>query len=304
MNPMRRVALVVNPRSGDNTGLAAADAAAAAFRACGLDAMTLPTERRGHASELARQAADAGCDTVFAVGGDGTVNEVVRGLTELPETVVGVIPIGTANVLARETGMPRGDPAAAARAAVHGEVREIDWGLADGRLFVVNCGVGFDARVVRRLSVLRRRRAGRLSKLSYALPGLAELWRWRPPSLRITVDGVTLSEAAGGVIVCNARNYGGVLVVTPDASIDDGRLDICIRSGGGRFSLIADFCRAILRLPARAHGSVVQGRRIEIVSAMREPLQIDGDPAGFTPVAITLAPRKLKFRVPVGENRP
>ena len=164
---MNRTALIVNPFASGVTeeGLAAVERE---LRSTVELTVTL-TERPAHATELARGL--DGVDSVFAFGGDGLLNEVLNGLGE--DAVVGVLPGGRTNVVARALGVPL-DPAAAARALVSARPRRISLGRANGRRFAFAAGVGFDAELIRRVDRHGRRSDGRR-------PGDL-VFAWRRPS--------------------------------------------------------------------------------------------------------------------------
>lgn len=154
---MRRALVIVNPQA--YTVNEATRRSVIERLGTRLDLEEVETKGPGHATEIGRIAADDGEDLVVVLGGDGTLNETVNGLAGSPVTL-GILPGGGANVLARSLGLPR-DPLAAVDALLAGldrTPRRIPLGRADGRYFVANCGVGFDAAVVRRVDEMRHRR--------------------------------------------------------------------------------------------------------------------------------------------------
>ena len=298
-----RIALVVNPKSGANRGAAVAARLEKSLRAAGRDVGVFFTERSGHATNLAAHALDLGYEILCAVGGDGTLAETLAGTIDRPRATLGICPIGTANVVAREFGVPVGNPEAAATILLCGRTKSIDFGYANGRAFLANCGVGFDSRVVRRIHLARRRSKKALSMAGYALPGLAEMCGHRAPELRVAIDGKDLPGFFSSVVVSNLRNYGGVMSVTPEARPDDGCFDIYARIGEGPLRLVRGFVRAILKRRERAGLAVYgTGRSIRIVSARRYPVQVDGDAFGATPLAVEIAPRQVELIVPGSEG--
>lgn len=301
---MQRAAVIVNPRSGRNRGRAVAEAARAALVAAGLEAAIFETRGPGDATRLAHESAPEH-DLLVPVGGDGTVREVLEGLTPDTERPLLIVPCGTANVLAREFGLPLKDPGAAVAAALAGCRRAIDVGLVNGVPFLANVGVGFDADVVHELD--RRRRAlpaGRsISMASYLPIGLGLLARHRPPPLRVWIDGVELDESFAEIIVCNTANYGGVMSLTPDADCGDGLLDLCLRRRRGRLAVLPHLVSALTRWKDSRGVLRRRARRIEIRAEAAAAVQADGDPRGWTPITIELRERRATFLVPEGAKR-
>ncbi|MCA9322837.1 MAG: diacylglycerol kinase family lipid kinase [Planctomycetes bacterium] len=294
-----RVALIANPRAGAFRGKRAAEAAAEVFADAGHAVEVQLTERAGHAGELANEAATR-FDLILAVGGDGTLAEVLIGLaSHAAAPVTGIIPVGTANVVAREIGLPLKSPKRAAEALATGKVVLIDQGLANGRPFVANVGAGFDARVVHALTAARARKRGRTGMLGYLPIGLGELKRFEAPRLFVvTEDGERLG-AFSAVTVCNTANYGGIMSLTPKATMTDGRLDLYARRGTGRRSTFRQLACGLLRCEDSQKVTYRSGTRFRIeCEGAAEPLQIDGDPAGLLPAEISLIPKGLRFLVP------
>ncbi|HCO03326.1 MAG TPA: hypothetical protein DIT48_08205 [Actinobacteria bacterium] len=183
---MRRALLIANPAAHTVDG-PTRDAIARDLSA-EFEIELVETQRRGHAEELAGEAAGEGIDLVVVLGGDGTINEVANRLAGTG-TSVGLLPGGGANVLARSMGIPN-DPRAAARFLmdrVHLPARSLPLGRIDGRFFASNCGVGFDAAIVRKVEAHPRikRRLGDLAFVLFGLQQMAGGFDRRRPHLRI-----------------------------------------------------------------------------------------------------------------------
>jgi len=187
-----------------------------------LDAEVIPTERPGHATQLAREALAAGCDWVVAVGGDGTMNEVAQALIGAP-AALGLVPCGSGNGLALHLGIPT-NPRAALRllADPRARVVAIDTGTANGHPFCNAMGVGFDAEISRRFNRLARR-----GFLAYARTGLAAWFRFLPQTVTIS-NGYGSAERLEALIVAvaNSDQYGNYARIAPRARVDDGALDL------------------------------------------------------------------------------
>jgi YegS/Rv2252/BmrU family lipid kinase len=231
------------------------------------------------------------------VGGDGSVNEVANGLRD-PDARLAILPLGTANVVARELGIPR-DPAHVAQLIADGATRSVDAGRYGARRFLLGVGAGLDAAVVEEV---HRTRGKSLSYASYVRPVLRVLWRYNFPKMRVTVDGVRLSDDAEYAIVGNCRYSAGVLALTPRAKLDDGLLDVCL------FSALTVPRLARLALAAYRPGFAerrdliyAQGREVEILPQGNErvPFQVDGDPGGEAPLTLTVEASAIRVVAPV-----
>jgi YegS/Rv2252/BmrU family lipid kinase len=249
----------------------------------------------GHAAELARDAACRGYRLVVAAGGDGTIADVANGLIDSP-CRLGIIPLGTANVLARELGLPFA-PRAVAAALAFGRTQPVWPGVAqsaDGkRLFVQMLGAGFDAQVVHRLNLPLKRAIGRAA---YAVQSLRELARYRFEPIRLRIDGVLVET--GSVIVSKGHLYGGGYMLAPGATPTARGFTVAMFSGRGPLSAMAYGAALPLNLVPRMAGvRMIRAEEVEI-ETHRVPAQADGDPAGEAPLTVTNA--KAPINVVVG----
>jgi len=246
------------------------------------------TERAGHATEIAR--ASSGFDAVVAAGGDGTINEVANGMDDRP---LGLIPMGTANVLAAELGYPA-SPAEIAQVLAAGSTMDVLPGRIDGQRFVQMASAGFDARVVAALNLGLKRRLG---KLAYGVAGLIQLASGKRAPLKAVIDGVAFEAAQ--IIIVNGRYYGGVFNVAPDARLDRPGLHVCLFSRGDTMAVIAGVLAIALgRLEHYSGVRRLPAKQILIEGAPGEPFQLDGEAAGTLPVRITLDSNPLRLIIP------
>jgi YegS/Rv2252/BmrU family lipid kinase len=250
------------------------------------------TQAPGDAERFAAAADRDAFDVVVAAGGDGTVNETINGLARsgLP---LGLIPLGTANVLAAEIGL-RTDPTSLARCVALGRPRPITLGVANGRRFILMAGAGFDAHVVAGVSVPMKRRLG---KGAYILSSCRQLLMFTFPTYEVLIDNA--ARHAASVIVANARYYGGPFVCAPGASLESETLRVCLFERGGRRAAIG-YALALFagRLPRLSTYRVIEARRIEIRGRPGEPLQGDADVIGELDVAIEVLPHALDLIYP------
>ena len=252
--------------------------------ASGVTFQVVKTLRPGHAAELARQAAVAGAGTVVAAGGDGTIAAVATGLVG-GRTKLGIIPLGTANVLARELGL-NFTPKGIAACLAFGRGRELWPGVAEGpqgsRLVVQMLGAGFDAQVVHRICLPLKRLIGRGA---YVAQTLCELASYRFPRLDLRVDGEKLEGAS--VIISKGRLYGGPYLLAPGAHSNRPGFEVAIFHHRGQLpSLLYGAALPLNLLPQTPGLELRSADRIEISSPSPTPVQADGDRAGFLPLTI------------------
>lgn len=295
--PLARVLLISNPASRRGASLTAR--ALRALRAAGLEVTLAPTERPGHAAELAA-AARGRVDAVFVLGGDGTVMEVAGALAH-SGVPIGVLAGGTGNLLARAVGIPL-RVERAVPALVVGDRLRIDLGrLASGRHFAIAAGVGIDAQMVARTPGWMKRRLG---VLAYALvatrAGLAAVAGGHRFAARVSVDGEVIEREAVAVMIAN---FGAVLAdritLGPRIAADDGVLDACIFSP----RTIGDAARVVGRMLRRDFGSDAcmlyrSGRHILVETLPPGPAQADGELLGDGPLEATVVPRAAELLVP------
>ncbi len=292
--PQRTVRLIVNPHSGHRPGDAELTAAAAWLEGRGWVVDRVKTERPGHACELAREAAAQAYDAVLVCGGDGSINEVVNGIAGT-DTALGLIPTGTVNIWARETGIPI-NVLAAARTLDEGVRRRVDLGLANGRYFLMLLSVGVDSTAVAAVTPVMKRRWGRFA---YFVAGLSDLFRHGGRRMIITADNERFSGTTLVAIAGNSRLYGGVLLPTYRARIDDGLLDLCLYGGQRWHDVARHGAVTLLRRHDRAADVVYrQVKRIRIETESPVAVQTDGEAAGMTPVQIEVVPAALTVIVP------
>lgn len=250
------------------------------------------THRAGHAEALAREAVRAGATMVVAAGGDGTIAEVANGLMGSGARL-GVIPLGTANVLAHELALPFA-PRAVAAALAFGRTRTLWPGMARGaqgsRLFVQMLGVGFDAQVVRQLSQPLKRVLG---KGAYVLQSLRETGRYKFPPVHLRID--ELETEAASVVISKGRLYGGRFLLAPEARPSDPGFSVVLFGCSGPAAALMYGAALPIGLLGRAYGvRHVRARHVEVVGNAPIPAQADGDFAGFTPLSVTDAPGPIE----------
>ena len=233
-------------------------------------------------------------DRVIVGGGDGTLHLALQGLVQarLP---LGIIPLGTANNLARTLGIPT-DPLEACEVVAHGHRRSIDLGWVNGRHFFTTASIGLSVKITEELSAESKRRWG---PLAYALTALGVARRSHPFRARIRWSGGTRDTRTVQIVVGNGRYYGAALPVAEDATIDDARLDL--------YSIeIRHWWQLVALAPALKRGNHAEKRTVEALRATafeietRAPMDIDvdGELGGTTPARLRVVPRALDVFVP------
>ncbi len=258
------------------------------LRAQDVSVTVCETAAAGDAERIARGA--TGYRTVVAAGGDGTINEVLNGLrARKDDCVLGIIPLGTANVLARELGIDARSAEKIAAPIVAEARRAITVGTANGRSFAMMAGVGFDAHVVSNVDLRVKRRVG---KFAYVLASLLELVAYRPRTYEVEIDGHC--DTASSVVIANGHFYGGPYVVSRDASLDDPQLHVCLFRGTGRWNAVRYLWGLVSgRLDRFPDFDVIPATRLKVRPGDRcdrvEPVQGDGDIVATLPVEVSIA---------------
>ncbi|MCH7989901.1 MAG: diacylglycerol kinase family lipid kinase [Planctomycetes bacterium] len=229
---------------------------------------------------------------MVAAGGDGTIGDVINRYPGIP---LAIFPLGTENVFAKYLGIPRSGQTVADMIAA-GRIRQIDLGLANGRRFSLMVSCGFDADVIHRLHHARK---GYIRKYSYLQPILQSLRKYEYPEIRVKFDGVEKPWTGRLALLANLPMYAMNLQIARSAVIDDGLLDLRLFQRGSAFQMI----RYVYKVACRKHERLqdvetAQVRRVQIDSDVPVPVQIDGDPAGFTPLEIEVLPQGLDVLVP------
>jgi diacylglycerol kinase (ATP) len=301
-----RVRVIYNPSAGMRTGRGELARALDELRACKWDVELAETTRPHEAFTFARAAAADNLDALIAVGGDGTMNEAANGLVG-SQTALGVLPMGTGNVWAKEMGLVPGDLAASARQLGEAEIRTIDVGevwsenLAP-RVFVLWCSAGLDAAITRTVEPQRELKR-RFGALFFWLVGIQEGWNFRGRQVRLHLPDQRVTQRIILALASNARLYGGVTYLAPEAKIDDGLLDLVVLKGTGAWATVWHLVRVLLRLHLHdPQTSFYKVDKVRIV-ANKLPVQADGEPIGWTPVEIRVRPRALKILVPKTANQ-
>lgn len=289
--------VVANPSAGRGRARALALDVSAALAASGATVHTHLTTKAGDATTyVASLAADA--DTrIVSVGGDGTLHEIVSAHPAPFPFAVALVPLGTANLVARDARVPlRAGAAEYARLALRGTPWRVDLLETSRGLSLANVGVGLDAAVVD--AVARARRGGVGGYARWLWPIAKTFVDYAPPDLEVSIDGGR-AVRGGAAIVQSARNYGGLFTLDPGARMDDGRIEVTVFHRARR----RDFFRMLLRAFAGAldrerGATILRGRAVAIRATTPVAVQSDGDPFGTTPIDVRVRPGALTLLVP------
>jgi diacylglycerol kinase (ATP) len=303
--------LIFNPNAGRYPPAKLANLAAAALRDAGWTVDVLPSQSADHLRKLAADTAAEGFDALFLAGGDGSVGLAAPGLAD-SDTALGLIPTGTANVLAREMGMPRfklSDPGAIRRCAdllTQGTTRRINLGQCSrDRRFVLWAGMGVDAQVVSTLERRRHRFSRHFAYFEYALYTARYMRAWPGATVQLEArrsDGTLIQReihSAWSVVASNIGLYAGGLVRFPLTGRSDVEMKLWLMHGkpGDRFRTLWNLMRGsdvseeqVLEFPFS---------KAQLRFDQKTALHLDGDPSGDVgDIDISVAPLALKLLVP------
>jgi len=292
----RTVLVIFNPTAGWRRR-ARLDRVLARLNELGASVTLYETTARGDAERAAREAPAGRYDVIVAAGGDGTINEVINGLMErgmagrhLP---LGIIPLGTANVLAAELGLPASDEALARTIAL-GTTQPVKLGEVNGRRFVMMAGIGFDAHVVASVDTGMKRLVG---KLAYVWETLRGFFRFRFRPYRLIVDGTPYDVASA--VIANGHYYGGRFVCAPDARLSDPDLHVCLFKSVGPWAALRYTAWMVMgRLHRLPDFEVVRARTVIVEGPADEPVQSDGDVSTHLPLRAGISGDRLDMLVP------
>ncbi|MEE8441574.1 MAG: diacylglycerol kinase family protein [Spirochaetia bacterium] len=291
-----KICLIVNPNAGKKRGLEVAKRVTTLLGDAGIHAESLVSRQPGGTREIAEGLDQSRWDGIVAVGGDGTLFEVINGLlttSDSPTVPVGQIPVGTGNSFIRDLQIHSVEDAVAR--IVQGAVRKIDLGhfsAEAGDFYFANLlGVGFVSNVA-----YRARKYKALGSLSYILGIIEEIIGLEATPVTLEIDGEVIERECVFVEICNSRFTGGNMMMAPSAEIDDGLLDVVILNKVSRWAVLK-------LLPTIFDGKHVEAQAVEILRGksitLRSPkplsLTPDGETFGQTPIDVTVHHRKLEI---------
>jgi YegS/Rv2252/BmrU family lipid kinase len=294
MNKTLRLLIIVNPMAGRRfIRRVALPMIVSDFERRGLRCTTRQTRYEGHAVKIVAREVESH-NVVVVVGGDGTIAEVVRGMDGCRRPLA-IIPCGTANVLALELGIPL-NPFFAAQIVLNGRTKWIDVGRVNDRPFLLMVSAGIDAFVVHNLNHSIKRYLG---KLAYVFTGIASLFSYRARRVRVTIEAGNIQDRGYFAIVANSRRYGGRLSLEPEATIDDGVLNVLLFKKPSVLDTLG-LLLGVLTGTHKAMRDVVVYRAESVLMSARKKIymQTDGEKVPFTRARISVDRRSLPVLVP------
>ena len=289
-----KLRFIFNPHSGHNLrNPYLLDRARDFIQERQLNASIVATQRPLHATELARQAIAEGCDTVVAIGGDGTMNEVAMSLIGT-KTTLGLIPCGSGNGLGRHLGIPKPNQLAF-DTLLNGRTRLIDSGEANGRPFFNVMGLGFDAEIADRFAKLTRRGLN-----AYVRTTLSAWGTYQPQNVSVSNGEQTIESPALILSVANSDQFGNNCYIAPGAQVDDGIIDLTILQPVGFFKAIPLAMRLFRgNLDGSPHVVRMRGTKFVIQRPLAGLIHTDGEPFNTSAeVTVTVRPQGLRVLVP------
>lgn len=295
---MRRVRVILNPSAGGGRAARILPELEHALTARKIPFRVDRTTGIDHARALAAEAAEAG-EIAAACGGDGLVGAVAGGLRGT-EGLLAVLPGGRGNDLARVLGIPT-DPTKAVAVLDEGEPGPLDLAEAGGRVFCCIASCGFDSDANRIANETTRLKGNSV----YLYAALRALAGWKPAHFTLELDGGGSSFTGWSVAVANSKAYGGGMMIAPDASLTDGRLDVVTIAATSK----ATFLRRLPRVFKGTHVgfpevTVRRAREVRLAADRPFTLFADGDPVGELPITVRALPAAARVILPKGRPAP
>jgi diacylglycerol kinase (ATP) len=290
--PKKQITFIINPIAGTRSKLNIPLLIETYLDPHKYIANILYSEYAGHASTLAKEAVHGAADCVVAVGGDGTMNEVANALVHTPVRL-GLIPLGSGNGLARHLGIPL-EVAEAIKVLNQEQEIKIDSVLLNDRHFFCTAGVGFDAHV----GYLFAKQASRGLK-SYVKTTLREFMGYRPHTYLLKADGKEYKRKAFVITFANAGQYGNNAYISPEASIQDGLIDVCILHPFPKSLAMSMGMRLFTK---RMHRSrfmeIVRAKKISVSCQAGQGMHLDGEPCPMpAQLNMEIKPASLKVLI-------
>jgi len=281
-------------------GLKRLSDAAEILREAGHDTWLVPTQGPGTAASIARRSIADGAELILAAGGDGTINEIAEGVA-FSDVPLGILPAGTANVLANEMGMGSsihkaalGLPDCVPTRISMGRIECLN-GEQKTRLFLLMAGVGLDARIVYNISIPLKAKVG---KLAYWVGGFSLVGR-KLDEFDVVVEGRRVSCAFA--LISKVRNYGGDLEIAQSTSLLDDQFEVVLFEGRSSFRFLGYLARVAMRRAAGVPGiSFLRSTRVCMpgTADRRVYVQVDGEYAGHIPASVEIVRDAITLLIP------
>ncbi len=259
------------------------------FKQHGINASGQVTKAKHHAVSLTKSAVQKKVDGVVAVGGDGTINEVINGLANT-NTMLGVIPLGTANVFGMAFDIPVDIEEACLR-IINGKQRRMDLGRINGRYFACMVGIGFDAFIIKKADRSLKKVYG---ALSYIVVALFEIFRYKFYPILFTIDNGYIQKKGYFLIISNTKYYGGDQIITPQADPFSGKLEVCIFKARGILrTLWYGFKIKLGKISTSNDVEIISCTSVRVRQFGRHNIHADAEHIGKTPAKISIEKKAL-----------
>ena len=310
----KRIKIIVNPISGSGRSMRFLEHLKDALAKEQVECQVAPTQKAGDAALMAQTHQDN--TPILCLGGDGTLNEVINGLLANPRftaenrPVLGFIPFGSGNVIAKELNLKR-----SVKQFIHlfrnNLSRQLDLGCVYlpkeniKRYFISMAGIGFDAQVAQKYHLSRKDGSKLQAHLfSYFPIALRHLFSYQAPGITIHAGDKLIADNASFVQIANVRSYGGPFVLVNRAIHNDGLLDACWFTGKSSLSILLYYTLAFLGNGSLASSGHERITKVTVTSPKPVPLQVDGDFCGYLPAEIEIIPGAIRMFTPITENSP
>ncbi len=289
-----KVCVIINPISGTESKKNIPEEVAAAFDQKEFDVVFRITGYPNHATEIAKDALDNGFKHILTAGGDGTINEVAKVLVNT-DAILGIIPFGSGNGLARDLNIPL-DSEKAIQIILQGNTRIIDYGSANGNIFFCTCGVGFDAFISDKFADEKKR--GPLGYVRNIVEGVIE---FKPEDYELIYDGGVIKERALIVNCANASQYGNEAYIAPGADMEDGKMNVSIlKPLNPNEVLNTTFQLFTKNIDKNSKMTTFLTKKITINRSREGVMHVDGEPVetGKT-IDVKIYPKGLRVFAPI-----
>ena len=287
-----KILFIVNPISGGRSKSGFEEMVRKSLNLEKFDPVISYTEGPGHASDLAKEALSQQVKKIVAVGGDGTVNEVAKMITN-SDAALGIIPFGSGNGLARHMGISI-NPSKAIAQLNSATIKINDAGVINGMPFFCTSGMGFDAHIGKIFATLKGR-----GFMGYVKAVLTEFASYKAQPYKLTANGSTTSKNAFLITFANASQYGNNAYIAPQANVADGKLDVCILSQFPVYSMPALAMRVFNKTANKSsYMETLEGTSFTITRESEGPIHLDGEPYETgKEIKIEIMPACLKILV-------
>ncbi|MFD3157874.1 diacylglycerol/lipid kinase family protein [Haloimpatiens sp. FM7330] len=290
---------IINPNAGKKNGLNYIPLIEKYFKSNDLEHeyKIITTEYKGHATKVAKEYSSKGIKRIYAVGGDGTINEVLNGIVE-SNSILGIIPCGTGNDFIRNLSNEKDD---ILKKTIEGQVKEIDIAKANDKYYINISSVGFDSEVAYNAQLFKGKKFIP-NNLAYLISLFYTPFKFKPLKLNITVDDRSFQQDSMLLATSNGKCYGGGIYITPEADITDGYLDICtVRK--------AKLLRFLRYLPMALKGQLksipevtyYRAKKVHVSSDKEFSFNNDGELLRSKKVSFEIIPKGIKVLVPTGK---